>query len=124
MTCKQRKKKKKTFPPFFSYILSVDMPPFHEEHIQYKYQTELNRTQHKLQLQRQSFLANDKDYLNHPKNMKRLTKELDRINKEYKCLRQYHDPLSESFKRLSYSQKASFTKKHAHPSIQRILEKK
>ena len=67
---------------------------------------------------------NDKDYLNHPKNMKRLTKELDRINKEYKCLRQYHDPLSESFKRLSYSQKASFTKKHAHPSIQRILEKK
>lgn len=60
-----------------------------------------NRTQHKLQLQRLSFLTNDKNYLDHPKNMKRLTKELDRVNREYRCVRRYEDPVSESFKRLN-----------------------
>ncbi|CAO3614223.1 unnamed protein product [Mucor hiemalis] len=105
------------------------MPPFHEEQLfrraiagdqqqqmndrypsKYQHQypaappvapVSSNRTQHKLQLQRLSFLTNDKNYLDHPKNMKRLTKELDRVNREYRCVRRYEDPVSESFKRLN-----------------------
>lgn len=100
------------------------MPPFHEDQIQYRHQAELNRTQYKMQLQRQSLLTNDKDYLNHPKNMKRLTKELDRVNKEYRNVRHYHDPLTESLKRLTHPQSLLPNKKHAHPYIQKILEKK
>ncbi|ORX59689.1 hypothetical protein DM01DRAFT_1333147 [Hesseltinella vesiculosa] len=58
------------------------------------------RTQHKLLLQRQSFLADDKHHVDHPANMKRLTKEIDRVNREYRCLRMYEDPLVESFLRV------------------------
>ncbi|GAN00606.1 hypothetical protein MAM1_0001d00028 [Mucor ambiguus] len=92
------------------------MPPFNEDqHIyrrailqdrcnnlkqQQQHQSELSRTQHKLQLQRLSFLTNDKNYLDHPQNMKRLTKELDRVNREYRNVRRYEDPVKESFKRL------------------------
>jgi hypothetical protein len=65
---------------------------------------ETSRTQHKLQLQRLSFLTNDKDYIDHPANMKRLTKELDRVNREYRSVRRYQDPLMESLKRLSERQ--------------------
>lgn len=102
------------------------MPPFNEDqHIyrrailqdrcnnlkqqqQQQQQTELSRTQHKLQLQRLSFLTNDKNYLDHPQNMKRLTKELDRVNREYRNVRRYEDPVKESFKRLVAS-KSSHT---------------
>lgn len=106
------------------------MPPFHEEQLfrraiagdqqqndnkmynKYQSQQQLtpssSRTQHKLQLQRLSFLTNDKNYLDHPKNMKRLTKELDRVNREYRCVRRYEDPVTESFKRLN--QKAASVK--------------
>jgi hypothetical protein len=63
--------------------------------------SEWSRTQQKLMLQRQSFLADDKNYLEHPDNMRRLTKELDRVNREYRCLRQFEDPLALSFKRLT-----------------------
>lgn len=59
-----------------------------------------SRTQHKLLLQRQSFLADDKDYLDHPQNMKRLTKELDRVNREYRSVRQFEDPMAQSFRRV------------------------
>ncbi|KAL9547426.1 hypothetical protein MBANPS3_006176 [Mucor bainieri] len=93
------------------------MPPFNEDqHIyrrailqdrcnnlkqqQQQRQSELSRTQYKLQLQRMSFLTNDKNYLDHPQNMKRLTKELDRVNREYRNVRRYEDPVKESFKRL------------------------
>lgn len=88
------------------------MPPFHEDqhvfrraihqdrHLKSVSHTELSRTQHKLQLQRLSFLTNDKNYLDHPQNMKRLTKELDRVNREYRNVRRYQDPVKESFKRL------------------------
>ncbi|KAI8890436.1 hypothetical protein K501DRAFT_328432 [Backusella circina FSU 941] len=65
--------------------------------------SEWSRTQQKLMLQRQSFLADDKNYLEHPDNMRRLTKELDRVNREYRCVRQFEDPLALSFKRLTAS---------------------
>ncbi|KAI8647659.1 hypothetical protein BD408DRAFT_408293 [Parasitella parasitica] len=65
------------------------------------HKSELSRTQHKLMLQRQSFLADDKNYLDHPDNMRRLTKELDRVNREYKCVRQFQDPLALSIKRVT-----------------------
>ncbi|KAG1106509.1 hypothetical protein G6F42_016724 [Rhizopus arrhizus] len=65
------------------------------------HKSELSRTQHKLMLQRQSFLADDKNYLDHPDNMRRLTKELDRVNREYKCVKQFQDPLALSIKRVT-----------------------
>ncbi|KAI8393274.1 uncharacterized protein BYT42DRAFT_610 [Radiomyces spectabilis] len=68
-------------------------------------QVELSRTQHKLMLQRQSFLADDKNHLNHPANMRRLTKELDRVNREYQCVRHFEDPMVESLKRVSATQR-------------------
>ncbi|CAO0793888.1 unnamed protein product [Mucor circinelloides] len=67
---------------------------------QQPHQSEWSRTQHKLQLQRLSFLTNDKNYLDHPQNMKRLTKELDRVNREYRNVRRFEDPVKESLKRL------------------------
>ncbi|KAI8967023.1 hypothetical protein BDF20DRAFT_347836 [Mycotypha africana] len=69
--------------------------------------TELSRTQCKLQLQRLSYLTNDKDYLDHPQNMRRLTKELDRIDKEYRNVRRFEDPMRASLKRLTKSENAS-----------------
>ncbi|KAI8333084.1 hypothetical protein BC941DRAFT_435051 [Chlamydoabsidia padenii] len=66
--------------------------------------SDLNRTQHKMMLQRQSFLADDKHHLDHPTNMKRLTKEMDRINREYRCVRHYEDPMVESFLRVTLPQ--------------------
>ena len=59
-----------------------------------------SRTQYKMMLQRQSFLADDKNHLDHPENMRRLTKELDRVNREYKSLKQYQDPLALSIQRV------------------------
>ncbi|KAI8877686.1 hypothetical protein K501DRAFT_288264 [Backusella circina FSU 941] len=79
--------------------------PYYIDHSNYndrkRHHHEVNRTQHKLQLQRLSFLTNDKDYIDHPANMKRLTKELERVNREYRSVRRFQDPLSESLKRLS-----------------------
>ncbi|KAG0166395.1 hypothetical protein DFQ30_007235 [Apophysomyces sp. BC1015] len=63
--------------------------------------SQVSRTQHKLLLQRQSFLADDKDYLEFPANMRRLTKELDRVNREYRCVRYFEDPLVASFRRVT-----------------------
>lgn len=60
----------------------------------------MSRTQHKILLQRQSFLADDKNYLDHPDNMRRLTKELDRVNREYRYVKQFQDPFALSIKRV------------------------
>lgn len=85
------------------------MPPFHhEENSLYRHvlantidnRSNSSRTQHKLQLQRLSFLTNDKNYLDHPQNMRRLTRELDRVDREYRNVRRYEDPLKQSLKRL------------------------
>lgn len=73
---------------------------FGEEEKRYAAPSTSSRTQHKLQLQRLFVLTNDKNYLDHPKNMRRLTKELDRVNREYRCVRRFEDPVQESFKRL------------------------
>ncbi|KAI9245475.1 hypothetical protein EDC94DRAFT_628316 [Helicostylum pulchrum] len=62
-----------------------------------------SRTQHKMMLQRQSFLADDKNYLDHPDNMRRLTKELERVNREYRFVKQFQDPLALSIQRVSQS---------------------
>lgn len=88
---------------FFSTIMSYN----NKNHIP----SDLSRTQYKLQLQRLSFLTNDKDYLDHPQNMKRLTKELDRVEREYKNVRRYQDPLKQSFQRLLEHKKST----HAMP---------
>lgn len=69
--------------------------------------SDISRTQYKLQLQRLSFLTNDKNYLDHPQNMRRLTKELDRVEREYKNVRRYEDPLKQSFERLLKHRKSS-----------------
>lgn len=65
-----------------------------------KLQQQQSRTQHKMMLQRQSFLADDKNYLDHPDNMRRLTKELERVNREYRCLKQFQDPFALSVQRV------------------------
>lgn len=79
--------------------------------------TEISRTQHKLMLQRQSFLADDKNYLDHPDNMRRLTKELDRVNREYRCVKQYQDPFTLSLKRVIQQQQQQQQQRHAPPSL-------
>lgn len=89
----------------------------HQKSIHHGAPVELSRTQQKLQLQRLFFLTNDKNYLDHPQNMKRLTKELERVNREYHNVRRYEDPIKESFKRL--------VEQHQHifqPSRHNILE--
>lgn len=65
---------------------------------------DISRTKYKLQLQRMSFLTNDKNYLDHPQNMRRLTKELDRVDREYRNVRCYEDPVKQSFHRLLLKQ--------------------
>jgi hypothetical protein len=84
--------------------------PYYLDHSNYndrrRHHHEVNRTQHKLQLQRLSFLTNDKDYIDHPTNMKRLTKELDRVDREYRSVRRFQDPFAESLQRLSQQQKS------------------
>ncbi|KAM3580028.1 hypothetical protein VKS41_007747 [Umbelopsis sp. WA50703] len=61
----------------------------------------LSRTQHKLLLQRQYVFAADRNYLAHPKNMLRLTKEMDRVNREYHQVRKFEDPMAESLRRIT-----------------------
>lgn len=88
------------------------------------YSTVVSRTQHKMMLQRQSFLADDKNYLDHPENMRRLTKELDRVNKEYRFVKQYQDPLALSLQRVTNASSNScpaslYTPSAAEPSLKR-----
>lgn len=61
----------------------------------------LSRTQHKLLLQRQYVFAADRNYLAHPANMLRLTKEMDRVNREYHQVRKFEDPMTESLRRVA-----------------------
>lgn len=61
----------------------------------------LSRTQHKLLLQRQYVFAADRNYLAHPTNMLRLTKEMDRVNREYHQVRKFEDPMKESLRRVA-----------------------
>ncbi|KAI9483857.1 MAG: hypothetical protein EXX96DRAFT_559946 [Benjaminiella poitrasii] len=65
-------------------------------------------TEQELMLQRQSSLADDTNCLDHPDNIRRLTKEIDRVNREYKSLKQFQDPLSLSLQRV----KVHLTRRH------------
>lgn len=71
-------------------------------------QQQQSRTQHKMMLQRQSFLADDKNYLDHPDNMRRLTKEIERVNREYRCVRQFQDPFALSVQRVLLLQSSTY----------------
>jgi len=56
----------------------------------------MTRTQQKLLLQRQHFLADDENNLAHPRNQLRLTKEMEHVNREYMYVRRYQDPMTDS----------------------------
>ncbi|KAI9320610.1 hypothetical protein BX666DRAFT_1213569 [Dichotomocladium elegans] len=64
----------------------------------------MTRTQQKLLLQRQHCLVDDENNLAHPRNMLRLTREIERVGKEYRCVRQYCDPMVESLRRCLQEQ--------------------
>lgn len=85
-------------------------------HTQQQQQQPMSRTQQKLMLQRQCFLADDKNYLDHPTNMKRLTKELDRVNREYRYIRHFEDPLAASFRRVAAAAAASASSSSLSPN--------
>ncbi|ORY96220.1 hypothetical protein BCR43DRAFT_491278 [Syncephalastrum racemosum] len=59
----------------------------------------ISRTQQKLLLQRQHCFVDDENTLAHPRNMLRLTRELERVGREYRCVRRYQDPMLESLAR-------------------------
>jgi hypothetical protein len=60
----------------------------------------MSRTQQKLLLQRQHFLADDENYLIHPRNQLRLTKVIERINREHAAISLFRDPIIESLQRV------------------------
>jgi hypothetical protein len=60
----------------------------------------ISRTQQKLLLQRQHFLADDENYLIHPRNQLRLTKVIERINREHAAILLHRDPIIESLQRV------------------------
>lgn len=60
----------------------------------------ISRTQQKLLLQRQHFLADDENYLIHPRNQLRLTKVIERINREHAAITLFRDPIIESLQRV------------------------
>ncbi|KAI9006688.1 hypothetical protein CLU79DRAFT_779349 [Phycomyces nitens] len=64
----------------------------------------MTRTQQKLMLQRQHTLVDDENNLAHPRNMIRLTRELERMGREYRCVRRYQDPMMDSLRRCTISQ--------------------
>ncbi|KAG2235880.1 hypothetical protein INT48_008183 [Thamnidium elegans] len=55
--------------------------------------TGMTRTQQKLLLQREQTLIHDENHIAHPKNMIRLTREMEKMGKEYRCVRKYQDPM-------------------------------
>lgn len=59
----------------------------------------MTRTQQKVLLQRQQCLVDDENNLAHPRNMLRLTRELERVGNEYRCVRRFRDPMLESLAR-------------------------
>ncbi|CAG8528833.1 8860_t:CDS:1 [Acaulospora morrowiae] len=58
-----------------------------------------SRTQQKLLLQRQHYFTDDENYVIHPRNQLRLTKVIDRINREHAAILIYRDPMIESLQR-------------------------
>ncbi|KAI8584440.1 hypothetical protein K450DRAFT_216433 [Umbelopsis ramanniana AG] len=91
--------------------------------------TAMTRTQQKLLLQRQHFLADDENNLAHPRNQLRLTKEMEHVNREYMYVRRYQDPMSESLIRCMEKKQrnaSAFSMPHSperrpHSNLQRSL---
>ncbi|KAI8989950.1 hypothetical protein BDB01DRAFT_779458 [Pilobolus umbonatus] len=63
----------------------------------------MTRTQQKLLLQREQTLVLDENSISHPKNMLRLTREMEKMRKEYRCVRRYQDPMMDSLVRCQMS---------------------
>jgi hypothetical protein len=77
-------------------------------HLQRYSSSTISRTQQKLELQRQHCLADDENYLTHPRNQLKLTKVMERINREHAAIRMYRDPIAESMSRAF----ARFAREH------------
>ncbi|CAG8687451.1 13490_t:CDS:1, partial [Racocetra persica] len=60
----------------------------------------ISRTQQKINLQRDSFLADDENYIIHPHNQRRLTRAIERINREHVAISLYRNPMIESLQRV------------------------
>ncbi|KAF7732079.1 hypothetical protein EC973_006334 [Apophysomyces ossiformis] len=69
--------------------------------------TGLSRTQQKLMLQREHTFVDDENNLAHPRNMIRLTRELERMGREYQCVKRFRDPMVESLMRCMDQRKSS-----------------
>lgn len=80
----------------------------------------MTRTQQKLLLQRQQSFVHDENNIAHPKNMIRLTREMEKMGKEYRCVRKYQDPMMESLVRCQEKQQMSNNKRLTMP-IQRTF---
>ncbi|CAG8509910.1 1867_t:CDS:2, partial [Ambispora gerdemannii] len=102
-----------TTPPFSEYFapnfVSEDTSSpitYTSDPLEYPHQpryppsTGISRTQQKLMLQRQHFLADDENFLIHPRNQLRLTKVIERINREHASILLYRDPVMESIQRV------------------------
>ncbi|KAI8884859.1 hypothetical protein K501DRAFT_284666 [Backusella circina FSU 941] len=80
----------------------VEPPPLHNK-IRVATSQPLNnnmtRTQQKLMLQREQTLVSDENSVSHPKNMLRLTREMEKIGREYRCVKRYEDPMMASLMR-------------------------
>ena len=59
----------------------------------------MTRTQQKILLQREQSFVHDENNIAHPKNMIRLTREMEKMGKEYRCVRKFQDPMMDSLKR-------------------------
>lgn len=57
------------------------------------------RSQQKLLLQKEQSAIQDENSPSHPKNMLRLTREIEKMSKEYRCVRKYQDPMMDSLLR-------------------------
>ncbi|KAI9342704.1 hypothetical protein BD770DRAFT_398522 [Pilaira anomala] len=85
--------------------------------------TNLSRTQQKLMLQRQQSQLQDESSPTHPRNMQKTQKELDLLNREYKCIKKFRDPMKESLIR-SLDRLKKPHKQTAHPCYVPHLEQR
>ncbi|KAI9031274.1 hypothetical protein DFJ74DRAFT_429138 [Hyaloraphidium curvatum] len=93
----------RTISPGLSTAGSVDASPssYNALFASTSPSTSLSRTQKKLLLQRQAFMASDANYVVNPRNQNRLAKDMERVNREYwVCTRRWADPMQESLDRV------------------------
>lgn len=83
--------------------------------------TGITRTQQKLLLQREQTLIHDENHIAHPKNMIRLTREMEKMGKEYRCVRKYQDPMMDSLKRVQQQQQKREKPSHTRTISSSVL---